>query len=79
MSGSLEKALDQRLGPITSLTLRLNSGLAGCLALAALFPLLPGLRPGDGPLWPLLAAVGLLGGASAVAFSTSYQLVQYFR
>ncbi|GIM01280.1 hypothetical protein Vretimale_6080 [Volvox reticuliferus] len=79
LSGSLERVLDARLGPIGSIALRLNSGLAGCLSLAAMFPLLPGLHRGDGPLWPLLTAVAMLGGASAVAFSTSYQLVQYFR
>ncbi|GIL56538.1 hypothetical protein Vafri_11895 [Volvox africanus] len=79
VSGSLERVLDARLGPIGSIALRLNSGLAGCLSLAAMFPLLPGLHSGDGPLWPLLAAVAVLGGVSAVAFSTSYQLVQYFR
>ncbi|KAG2485421.1 hypothetical protein HYH03_015803 [Edaphochlamys debaryana] len=79
LSGSLERALDARLGPIGSISLRLNSGLAGCLLLAALFPLLPGQRLGDGPLWPILTVVAVLGGLSAVAFSTSYQLVQYFR
>ncbi|GLC47580.1 hypothetical protein PLESTB_000003400 [Pleodorina starrii] len=79
LSGSLERWLDSQLGPIGSLALRLNGGLAGCAATAALFPALPGLTPGDGPLWPLLAAVGVLGGLSAVAFSTSYQLVQFFR
>ncbi|KXZ43097.1 hypothetical protein GPECTOR_102g50 [Gonium pectorale] len=79
LSGSLERALDARLGPIGSIAARLNAGLGGCLALAALFPLLPGLRPGDGPLWLLLGAVGVLGGLSAVAFSTAYQLVQFFR
>ncbi|EFJ40464.1 hypothetical protein VOLCADRAFT_99745 [Volvox carteri f. nagariensis] len=79
LSGSLERSLDARVGPIGSIALRLHAGLAACLALAALFPLLPGFRPGTGALWPLLTAVAALGGASAVAFSTSYQLVQYFR
>ncbi len=76
VSGSLEKALDARLGPIGSISLRLNTGLAGCLLFAGLFPLLPGLRPGDGPLWPLLTAIAVVGSLSAIAFSTTYQLVQ---
>jgi hypothetical protein len=49
------------------------TGLAGCAAMAAYYPFMPGR------LSHLLWLVAGLGGVSSVAFSTSYQLVAWFR
>lgn len=50
-----------------------RAGLAGCAALAASYPFTPPR------LGVLLGVVVALGSVSAVAFSTSYQLVAWFR
>ncbi|KAF8061140.1 hypothetical protein HT031_004601 [Scenedesmus sp. PABB004] len=71
--GRLERVLDAELGPTASMALRLSAGLAGCCALAAAYPFTP-MRLGS-----LLGVVVGLGSISAVAFSTSYQLVAWFR
>ncbi|MEW5307939.1 MAG: hypothetical protein WDW36_010307 [Sanguina aurantia] len=73
ISGQLEQALQARLGPASSMMLRLNFGLGGCLAVCAAFPFLPET------LTVLMGVVVLLGTLSAVAFSTAYQLVSNFR
>lgn len=49
------------------------AGLAACAALAAYYPFMPTR------LAYLLGLVVVLGAVSAVAFSTSYQLVAWFR
>lgn len=41
ISGQLEKALDAWVGPVKSMAIRLNVGLAGCTACCAAFPFLP--------------------------------------
>lgn len=71
--GQLEKLLDSTLGATASMAARLIAGLLGCAALCAAFPFLP---PRLGVLLGVTTAVGCV---SAVAFSTSYQLVAWFR
>lgn len=71
--GYAERVLDQAVGPATSMLARLLTGLLGCAAICAAFPFIPQ------HLDALLCAVGMLGAFSAVAFSTSYQLVASFR
>lgn len=73
ISGQVEKFLDSRFGPISSMMIRLNFGLAGSAALCAAFPFITKTHTG------LLCIVAVLGTLSAVAFSTSYQMVQWFR
>lgn len=73
ISGQFEKVLDARLGVVQSMALRLLLGLCGCTACAAAFPFLPTTHSA------LLWTVAVLGTLSAIAFSTSYQLVQWFR
>eukprot|EP00197_Chlamydomonas_leiostraca_P003288 CAMPEP_0202872354 /NCGR_PEP_ID=MMETSP1391-20130828/21020_1 /ASSEMBLY_ACC=CAM_ASM_000867 /TAXON_ID=1034604 /ORGANISM="Chlamydomonas leiostraca, Strain SAG 11-49" /LENGTH=364 /DNA_ID=CAMNT_0049553379 /DNA_START=39 /DNA_END=1129 /DNA_ORIENTATION=+ len=73
LSGSLEKVLDAKVGPVMSMAGRLVAGLTGCVVCCAAFPFLPTTH--SALLW-LTATIGVL---SAVAFSTSYQLVQWFR
>eukprot|EP00798_Chlamydomonas_sp_ICE-L_P016004 gene16004-22142_t len=74
LSGRLEKVLDAHFGNINSMAFRLNFGLVGCAILSGIFPFVP-VRS-----FPLLMIMTALQGTmSAVAFSTAYQLVQYFR
>eukprot|EP00201_Polytomella_parva_P020566 CAMPEP_0175045602 /NCGR_PEP_ID=MMETSP0052_2-20121109/4523_1 /TAXON_ID=51329 ORGANISM="Polytomella parva, Strain SAG 63-3" /NCGR_SAMPLE_ID=MMETSP0052_2 /ASSEMBLY_ACC=CAM_ASM_000194 /LENGTH=348 /DNA_ID=CAMNT_0016309169 /DNA_START=80 /DNA_END=1123 /DNA_ORIENTATION=- len=73
LSGQVEKVLDDRFGKTMSMMIRLNTGLAGCLIMCAAFPFLPTTH------FTLITAIAILGTLSAVAFSTTYQLVQWFR
>ena len=68
LSGKLEKLLDRRFGPIQSMAIRINVGLAGSLAICASFPFTT--RTHSSLLWTVM----LLGTVSSVAFSTSYQV-----
>ena len=56
-----------------SMAIRINAGLLGSLVICALFPFTT--RTHSSLLWTAM----LLGTVSSVAFSTSYQLVQWFR
>ncbi|WIA44093.1 hypothetical protein OEZ86_010446 [Tetradesmus obliquus] len=71
--GHIEKILDEQFGSTASMAIRLTVGLTGCAAISALYPFIPGR------LSYLLWLVVALGSISAVAFSTSYQLVAWFR
>eukprot|EP00195_Chlamydomonas_chlamydogama_P000047 CAMPEP_0202923636 /NCGR_PEP_ID=MMETSP1392-20130828/78554_1 /ASSEMBLY_ACC=CAM_ASM_000868 /TAXON_ID=225041 /ORGANISM="Chlamydomonas chlamydogama, Strain SAG 11-48b" /LENGTH=560 /DNA_ID=CAMNT_0049617329 /DNA_START=341 /DNA_END=2023 /DNA_ORIENTATION=+ len=73
ISGQVEKLLDQRFGPISSMMIRLNVGLAGSAAICVAFPFVTTTHSA------LLWITAILGTLSAIAFSTSYQLVQWFR
>ncbi|GAX74520.1 hypothetical protein CEUSTIGMA_g1969.t1 [Chlamydomonas eustigma] len=73
LSGQMEKFLDHRFGKIESMAIRLVSSLAGNLAICASFPFTT--KTHDTLLWTVV----MLGIVSAIAFSTSYQLVQWFR
>lgn len=68
VSGQVEKCLDRRVGPISSMMIRLNIGLAGSAAICAAFPFITKTHSG------LLTIVAVLGTLSAIAFSTSYQV-----
>eukprot|EP00775_Hariotina_reticulata_P003412 gene3412-3685_t len=71
--GHFEKLLDQQLGNTASMAVRLTAGLCGCAALSATYPFI------STRLVYLLWLVVGLGSVSSVAFSTSYQLVAWFR
>ncbi|KAF6259792.1 hypothetical protein COO60DRAFT_1700650 [Scenedesmus sp. NREL 46B-D3] len=71
--GHIEKVLDEQFGSTASMAIRLTIGLTGCAAISAVYPFIPGR------LSFLLWLVVGLGSISAVAFSTSYQLVAWFR
>ncbi|KAG1671541.1 hypothetical protein FOA52_011263 [Chlamydomonas sp. UWO 241] len=73
ISGLVERHLDKKYGPTRSMFLRLTVGLGGTAILAAAFPFIAGTHSG------LLIIVAALGSLSAIAFSASYQLVQWFR
>jgi len=73
LMGQLEPLLSDLLGPTASMAVRLMAGLGGCAALCAAFPFLPTR------LGVLLGTTMVLGIVSAIAFSTSYQLVAWFR
>ena len=66
--------MDSTFGYASSLMLRLNFGLTGCLAIAIAFPFLPTCSETS-----LLSIVAVAGTVSAISLSTSYQLVQWFR
>ena len=72
LSGKLEKLLDRRFGPIQSMAIRINVGLAGSLAICASFPFTT--RTHSSLLWTVM----LLGTVSSVAFSTSYQVTRSY-
>jgi hypothetical protein len=73
ISGKIEKLLNEQFGQTKSMLVRLTSGLLGCAVICASFPFLPDTR-----MW-LLVATAVLGALAAVAFTTSYQLVAWFR
>eukprot|EP00878_Enallax_costatus_P041856 GHUV01048761.1.p1 GENE.GHUV01048761.1~~GHUV01048761.1.p1 ORF type:complete len:240 (+),score=41.68 GHUV01048761.1:464-1183(+) len=73
LAGHVEKLLDEQFGSTASMAIRLTAGLSGCAAIAASYPFIPPRL--NYLLWVVVA----LGSISAVAFSTSYQLVAWFR
>jgi MFS family permease len=71
--GHVENLLNAQLGPTMSMLARITFGMLGCAMLCAWFPFIPQHA------FNLLAIVAALGCFSAIAFSTSYQLVSWFR
>jgi hypothetical protein len=73
LAGQVEKILDEQAGTTMSMFVRLTFGLLGCAVLCAYFPFIP--QHVKNLLWVVVG----LGSFSAIAMSTSYQLVAWFR
>ncbi|KAF5836510.1 hypothetical protein DUNSADRAFT_5841 [Dunaliella salina] len=71
--GQIESPMATWLGPTSSALCRLLVGLLGCTLVAGAFPFLPSTHAS------LLWLTAALGTVSSIAFSTSYQVVQWFR
>mmetsp|Transcript_15218 Transcript_15218/g.40145 ORF Transcript_15218/g.40145 Transcript_15218/m.40145 type:complete len:706 (+) Transcript_15218:67-2184(+) len=71
--GQIEGPMAAWLGPTSSALCRLLVGLLGCTLVAGAFPFLPSTHAS------LLWLTAALGTVSSIAFSTSYQVVQWFR